>query len=74
MDVRIGIQNVTRELVLETDESVEDLSKQVADATANGTLLKLTDSKGRQLYVAGAGIAYVEFGGEKQRPVGFAQA
>ncbi|WP_411734178.1 DUF3107 domain-containing protein [Paeniglutamicibacter sp.] len=72
MDVRIGIQNVAREIVIESDENAEELAKRVSDALAAGGELRLTDSKGRLMLVPVAGIAYVEIGVEEARRVGFA--
>ncbi|MGO3153016.1 MAG: DUF3107 domain-containing protein [Galactobacter sp.] len=72
MDVRIGIQNVARELAFESDESREDVAKAVEQAIAGGSLLRLKDSKGGEIVVPAAGLAYVEFGREKPRRVGFA--
>ncbi|GAA3323499.1 MULTISPECIES: DUF3107 domain-containing protein [Paeniglutamicibacter] len=72
MDVRIGIQNVAREIVIESDENAEELAKRVSDALASGGELRLTDSKGRLMLVPVSGIAYVEIGVEEARRVGFA--
>lgn len=72
MDVRIGIQNVAREVVVETAQSREEIEQAVQTAISDGGLLRLDDSKGGQVLVPAAGIGYVEFGSDKQRPVGFA--
>lgn len=72
MDVRIGIQNVARELTFESEQPQEDIVKAVEAALAEGTLLRLNDAKGGQVLVPSAGIGYVEFGSEKPRRVGFA--
>ena len=72
MDVRIGIQNVAREIVIESAENAEELAKRVSEALASGGELRLTDSKGRLMLVPVSGIAYVEIGVEESRRVGFA--
>ncbi|MFL4477732.1 DUF3107 domain-containing protein [Paeniglutamicibacter sp. ORCA_105] len=72
MDVRIGIQNVAREIVIESAENAEELAKRVSEALASGGELRLTDSKGRLMLVPVSGIAYVEIGVEEARRVGFA--
>jgi hypothetical protein len=59
MDVRIGIQNVAREIVIESAENAEELAKRVSEALASGGELRLTDSKGRLMLVPVSGIAYV---------------
>lgn len=70
MEIRIGIQNVSRELVVESELSAQDVAKLVADATA-GKTLELTDTKGRTVVVPGSALGYVEFGEENKRRVGF---
>ena len=72
VDIKIGIENVTRELSIETDQSREDITAALGTALAseNG-LLTIVDPKGRQVIVPAARIAYVEFGQEHVRQVGF---
>ncbi len=72
MDVRIGIQNVAREVVIESAETAEQVSKTVRDAISGSTDLVLSDSKGRQVIVPAGVIGFVEVGAEEQRRVGFA--
>lgn len=72
MDVRIGIQNVAREVVIESAETAEKVTQTVRDAISGSTDLVLTDSKGRQIIVPAGVIGYVEIGAEEQRRVGFA--
>ncbi|CAM3478913.1 DUF3107 domain-containing protein [Nocardioides dubius] len=71
MEVKIGIQQAARELVVETDVDAETLEKQVAAALEGGAALSLTDTKGRKILVPGAKIAYVEIGGGVSGHVGF---
>ncbi|GAB3655145.1 DUF3107 domain-containing protein [Zhihengliuella somnathii] len=73
MDVRIGIQNVAREVVIDSNEAPEDVAKTVSDALSAGGLLTLTDAKGRQVIIPTSTIGFVEVGSETARPVGFAQ-
>ncbi|MFV0458834.1 MAG: DUF3107 domain-containing protein [Actinomycetales bacterium] len=70
MEVKIGVQNVARELVLETDESAKEVGAKVAKALS-GSALELSDTKGRMLVVPASALAYVEIGVEEQRRVGF---
>lgn len=72
MDVRIGIQNVAREVVIESADTAEQVSKTVREAISSSTDLVLTDSKGRQVIIPAGVIGYVEVGAEEQRRVGFA--
>lgn len=71
MEVKIGIQNVIRELVVETDETIDAVEKLVADAVTGEGVFSLTDSKGRKLIVPAAKLAYVELGGGVAGHVGF---
>lgn len=70
MDVTIGVQNLPREVVVETEESAEAVATAVKKALTGGTL-ELTDARGRLVIVPGAAIGYVEIGSEAQRKVGF---
>ena len=75
MDVRIGIQNVAREVVVESGQTAEEVAAAVSKAlTAGGTELRLTDAKGRVVIVPAGVIGYVEIGAEEQRRVGFAHS
>ncbi len=70
MEVKIGVQHVQRELILDTNEDPEAIEQTVAQALTSG-LLTLTDSKGRRVVVPADKLAYVEIGGSIVGPVGF---
>jgi hypothetical protein len=64
--------NTGRELNFETDESAEAVKTSVAGALDSGaTHVTFTDTKGNAYLVPTAGLAYVEFGTEDVRRVGF---
>lgn len=71
MEIKIGIQNVGREIVFESDQSAEAVGAAVAESLAKNTVLTLTDTKGRRIIVPSGVLAYVEVGTEEQRRVGF---
>jgi Protein of unknown function (DUF3107) len=72
VEVKIGVQNVARELTIDLDgATVESVEKLVADAVAGDGLLTLTDPKGRKLVVPAAKLAYVEIGHGTLGTVGF---
>jgi hypothetical protein len=71
MEVKIGVQHAPREVVLETNESVADIEKQVADAVKNNGTLAIDDVRGRKILVPGDKIAYVEIGGGVAGQLGF---
>ena len=70
MEVKIGVQNASRELVIDTDMSGDDVEKAVASATESG-LFTLTDAKGRRVIVPADKLAYVEIGSPTVGQVGF---
>ncbi len=72
MEIKIGVQHTNRELVLESTQSAEEVLSLVSAAVKDGTLLTLTDDKGRQIVVPGKHVAFVELGAPEGRKVGFA--
>lgn len=72
MEIRIGVQNVAREIILETEETTDTVNQQVQAALTDGTVLQLKDKRGKTLMVPTAGIGYVEVGDSTASPVGFA--
>ena len=73
MEVKIGVQHVARELVLESTQSPQEVEKAIADALkADLGVLTLTDDKGRRVLVPADKLAYVEIADAEQRRVGFA--
>ena len=72
MEVKIGVQNATRELVLDSSESSDAVAKAVAAALeGDEKVLTLADSKGRRVLVPTAKLAYVEIGSPTAGQVGF---
>lgn len=72
MEVRIGVQNSSREIVFETVATADEITKEIESAVKNKTLLSLVDEKGRKILVPGESLAFVEIGASEQRRVGFA--
>ncbi|MEI8410099.1 MULTISPECIES: DUF3107 domain-containing protein [unclassified Kribbella] len=72
MEVKIGVQHANRELVLESEQSPDEVQQAVADALSGSSgLLQLTDDKGRRVIVPADRLAYVEIGEVSIRKVGF---
>jgi hypothetical protein len=73
VEIRIGIVNTARELVIQSTQTTPQIEKAIADALASesGTL-RLEDEKGHIFVVASKNLAFVEIGEEKSRKVGFA--
>jgi hypothetical protein len=73
LEIKIGVQNVGREIVLESAQDAETVAKVVGEAINGGSELRLKDDKGRVIIVPGNALAYVEIGAEEVRRVGFGQ-
>lgn len=75
MEVKVGVTDSSRELVIHSAQTPDEVEKLVAAALGkgadNGGLLSLTDDKGRRFLVQAAKIAYVEIGVADSRRVGF---
>jgi mannose/fructose-specific phosphotransferase system component IIA len=72
VEVKIGVQHATRELVLDASDSAADVEKMVAKALADDEgILTLTDTKGRTVLVPVKKLAYVEIGTSSVGQVGF---
>ena len=72
MEVKIGVLHTPREIVLESDQSAEEVESAVSAAlSGKAQLLSLKDEKGRKVLVPAERLAYVELGEPATRKVGF---
>jgi hypothetical protein len=73
MEVKIGIQSVPRELVVETDTPAEEIERSLSAALEQGdhAVFTLSVAKGGRILIPADKIAYVEFSGAESRRVGF---
>ncbi|GAA2108282.1 DUF3107 domain-containing protein [Microlunatus panaciterrae] len=71
VEIKVGIQHVNREIVLETSSTADDIEKALAKALASDGLLTLSDDRGRKVVVPAASIGYLDLGEENARRVGF---
>jgi hypothetical protein len=71
VEVKIGVQNVAREIVLESEQSPEEVETLVTKALTDGGVLNLVDGSGRRVIVPVATIGYVDLGAPKKGSVGF---
>lgn len=73
MEVKVGVADTARELVLNSDQTQEEIESLVASALKDSAgTLSLVDDKGRRFVVPSARVAYVEIGTADSRRVGFA--
>lgn len=71
MEIKIGIQNIGREIVLDSAKDADEVAALVSEAISGGKELRLEDEKGRQVIIPAGVIGYVELGAQEQRRVGF---
>lgn len=71
MEVTIGVQNVSREISIETDDTPEQVVEAVQEAITSGGILRLKDDKGRQVFVPASALGWVQLGETEKGQVGF---
>jgi hypothetical protein len=71
VEVKIGIQSVPRELVVETKSTFDEVQDALAAAVADGGVFTLGDAKGGRILVPADKIAYLEISGSEPRRIGF---
>ncbi len=71
MDIKVGVKQVTREIVLESNQTAAEVEKAVATALDKDSVLVLADAHGRKVIIPAASIGYVDIGEETARRVGF---
>jgi hypothetical protein len=75
VEVKVGVADTARELLINSSQTPEEVEALVADALKNSSgTLTLIDDKGRRYVVPSARVAYVEIGSADSRKVGFATA
>jgi hypothetical protein len=72
VEVRIGVQNAVRELVIDSALTQDQIGEAVGAALAGESgLLTLDDETGRRVVVPTGKLAYVEIGAPERGHVGF---
>jgi hypothetical protein len=72
MQVRIGVQYVPKELVVETGQSADEVQQALADALNEGhSLFVIQDERGGRVVVPADRLAYLEIEESESRQVGF---
>ena len=71
MEVKIGVQSITRELVVETPSSLDEVERSLLTALSSGGMFVVRDDKGGKILIPAEKIGYVEMNGSEQRRVGF---
>jgi hypothetical protein len=71
VEVKIGIRDVAREVVLESEQTPDAVAELVDAAITSQGMLRLKDDHGRLVIIPGPLIGYVEIGAPETRRVGF---
>jgi hypothetical protein len=71
VQVRIGVQSVPKELVVETSMSAEEVEQAVGDAIGDDDGVFTLRSRNGRIVVPAAKLAYVEIGESDTPSVGF---
>ena len=71
MEIKIGLQQIARETTVNVSLTVAEMTAAYTKARTEDDILTLNDASGKQLLIPARAIAYLEFGQEHARPVGF---
>jgi Protein of unknown function (DUF3107) len=72
VEVKIGVAESPRELIVSSAQSADEVEALVADALKDAkSTLRLVDEKGRKILVPSARLAYVEIAPSDTRNFGF---
>jgi hypothetical protein len=71
VEIKVGIQHVSREIVVETTESAASVEEAYTKAVESSGLLTLNDERGRKVIIQASVISYLDIGEESTRRVGF---
>jgi len=71
VEIKVGVKQVSREIVVESDQSAAEVEKAVSTALDKESVLVLTDTHGRKVLIPAVSIGYVDIGEESARRVGF---
>lgn len=72
MEVKIGVQNAVRELVLDSPLAPDEVEQALKEALASGQgLFRLETERGERVVVPVEKLAYIDMGQPQPRRVGF---
>jgi hypothetical protein len=72
VQVRVGVQLVPKELVIETQLSADEVEQALSAAlTADNGLFVLKDTRGGRIVIPARQVGYLEIAEEEGRQVGF---
>jgi hypothetical protein len=74
LEVKIGIQSIPRELVVDTDTPADEIERSLSEAlsgSAGQSVFAINTLKGGRLLIPADKIAFIEFSPDQARRVGF---
>lgn len=71
MEIKVGVKQVSREIVVDSNQTAAEVEKAVGSALDKESVLVLTDTHGRKVLIPAVSIGYVDIGEESARRVGF---
>jgi Protein of unknown function (DUF3107) len=72
VQVRVGVQLVPKELVVESKQTADEVEQSLAEAlTSDSGLFVLKDSRGGRIVIPAKHVGYLEISEEESRQVGF---
>lgn len=71
MEIKVGIQHIAREVLLDTTATAAEIEAAFDEAMGSGGLLTLRDDRGRKVLIPADKIGYLDLGEESARRVGF---
>ena len=71
MEVTSGVPNVAREVTIDSHATAAEVASAIEEALAPGGVLRLTDARGRETFVPGSAIGWVQVGESEKGRVGF---
>jgi len=72
VQVRIGVQNVPKELLIDTDLSADEIQNALADALSGPRgIFALQDRRAGRVVIPAERIGYLEISEDEERSVGF---
>jgi Protein of unknown function (DUF3107) len=71
VEIKVGILNVNREVIIESTSTSAEVEKDFAKALKDGGLFSVTDERGRKVLIPAAQVGYLDLGQENARHVGF---
>jgi len=71
VEIRIGVQHVAREVVLESEQTPDEVRALVEASLDKGTPLSLKDERGHTVVIPPGVLGYIDIGSEQRGRVGF---